>query len=504
MATCPKIGEHLTAPTGRGLLYTFVQLRFYRGHMSISQGSAHEVFAGIATEILTKDQRKKIRNHYLAGEFDQVFPAGSGAVPTLLVGREQQLNQLSALVKQVSTPSAKRSIHGVLLHGPRGTGKTALIAALERGAQEHGGYCVIRADGNTALKSTDRFTSCAAPYMTPILEDTKSRKSHNAVAGKALVIEGKAGIESQISSTSKARSVEGVHSALMSVLRHQQKPVLLLIDEAHTAEPSVLGEMMNAMQTLGETHPIGFVLAGTPDTFDVLRDDKSESTWFRDRLQKERFAPLPNDLPIDTCRNAMVETLAAAGVSIKENSDLEAMLPRCKGSPYFLQALGQAALQAAQQHQDVADFSIGGEIDQSFEQRIQDRYKEMWTDLQGRNLTSCARQLGCLWRSAESHGKQIDDRLVASAIRSGLDHPLSPYKSVPSFEYAEHHLKHLGLLWSISGNEDGPWSLGLPSFFDFAEARLHASQHPQDIDVLSHLESDMHNMLDRLGKLLSD
>ncbi len=464
-----------------------------------SRQSREDVFASIATDALTKDRRKQIRDHYLGGNFNRIFPAGSGATPALLVGREQQLKQLSALVEEVIAPPTYRSIIGVVLHGPRGTGKTAMIAVLDQVAQQSDAFLTIRTNGNTGLTSADQFTSRISRYMAPYKEETTSEKTHVKGAAKALVVEGEAGVESQISSTQKTDRAQSVEAGLESVVLRQQKPLLLLVDEAHGADPSILGKMMNAVQLLAERHPIGFVLAGTPDTLDVLHHNDCKATWFRDRAQEERFAPLPNDLSVDACRHAITETLAAAGVTIKHHDDLEAMLPRCKGSPYFLQCLGKAALTEASAHQHVADFSVGGEIDTLFEKRIQDRYKEAWADLKGQNLASCARQLGCLWRRAERHGEQIDDIMVEHAIHSGLDHPLSPHKSIPSFEDTERHFKHLGLLWSISGHEDGPWSLGLPSFFDYAEAQFHASRHTQHADVLSHLESDMNDLFKRLG-----
>ncbi len=256
---------------------------------------------------------------------------------------------------------------------------------------------------------------------------------------------------------------------------------------------------MNAVQLLAERHPIGFVLAGTPDTLDVLRHNDCKATWFHDRAQEERFAPLPNDLSVDVCCHAITETLAAAGVAIKYRGDLEAMLPRCKGSPYFLQSLGQAALAEASAHQDVADFAAGGEIDQLFEKDIQDRYSTTWVDLEGRNLAGCARQLGCLWRWAEAAGAEVKSALIKHAIRSGLSQAPYQEEAVPSFEEAQSHMKHLGLLWPVIGYAEKEWSLGLPSFFDYVETQFQDPSNFQHRQALPRLEADMNDLFKRLG-----
>ncbi len=168
-----------------------------------SRQSREDVFASIATDALTKDRRKQIRDHYLGGNFNRIFPAGSGATPALLVGREQQLKQLSALVEEVIAPPTYRSIIGVVLHGPRGTGKTAMIAVLDQVAQQSDAFLTIRTNGNTGLTSMDDFLSRIAQYMQPHKEEKTSEKTHVKGAAKALVVEGEAGVESQISSTQK-------------------------------------------------------------------------------------------------------------------------------------------------------------------------------------------------------------------------------------------------------------------------------------------------------------
>ncbi len=459
------------------------------------------IFCDVSTETLTNAQKKAIRKAYVKGSMGQIFPASSGVVPPLFVGRESQMGKVDRLVQGITDKSASEGIHGVVLHGPRGTGKTAMIDAIETGALKNETLHIIRTNGNTALTSVDMFLARIAEQMSPLEEKTTSTKTHKSVKGKGIVAEGEIGRESQTSSTQKPHQTGmSIESGFESVLLHNQnKPLLLLIDEAHGADPSVLGMMMNSVQSLAGQYPIGFVLAGTPDTLDVLRDPACKATWFRDRAQEKRFAPLPNDLSVDVCRNAIVETLDAAGVRIQDNTDLEAMLARCKGSPYFLQVLGEAALHAASQCDDIADFSVGGEIDHHFEMRVQDRYQTTWADLEGRNLSGCARQLGRLWHRQAQVDEEIDFMLVEQAIRSGIRNAPYSERQQLSFEEAQTHFKHLGLLWSMTGYDEGPWSLGLPSFFDYVESKFHEPRKVAHQDVLAKLEADMDALFQRIG-----
>ena len=48
-------------------------------------------------------------------------------------------------------------------------------------------------------------------------------------------------------------------------------PVLFSLDEAHEADPIVLGRLLNAVQLAGQHRPVGAILAGTPGLLETLR-----------------------------------------------------------------------------------------------------------------------------------------------------------------------------------------------------------------------------------------
>jgi len=470
--------------------------------MSSKEQTAESVFAEVLSTSLSEQKRQEIRSNYRAGHFGRVFPATSGVVPPILVGRASQTAQLLALVNDVCAGGEFSGILGVVVHGPRGTGKTALLSALQHRLDNTKLMQTISLDGNHELASVERFIGGLADYMEKRQQETRTSHSEASGGASAGVLKGGArhGRQTSLTSTPPPQD-QSIQSAIRSVQRRSDhKPLLILVDEAHGADPAVLGEFMNAVQTMAarQRQPVGFVLAGTPDTLDVLRDSACKATWFRDRGQEKRFAPMPNDLSVEDCQQAIVETLDAAGVTV-EGDGLADMLARCKGSPYFLQVLGESALRSASRRDDTAAFTIGGDIDQAFEKVVQDRYQTVWADIEGQGLSGCARQLGCLWRQMEKVGQQVNPQLIKVAIKSGLTNAPYQDESRLSFAEAQTHFKHLGLLWSTTGYDSGPWSLGLPSFFDYVEAQFQEPMNMAHLAVLPNLQADMDALFKQIG-----
>ncbi|MCY4214426.1 MAG: hypothetical protein OXF68_12460 [Gammaproteobacteria bacterium] len=204
---------------------------------------------------------------------------------------------------------------------------------------------------------------------------------------------------------------------------------------------------------------------------------------------------MPNDLVADECVAAMACIFDAAGVSIADRDAVGSAAAACKGSPYFLQLLGRASLESASISDDLADFRAGGPLMAAFAEGVQARYLRVWRDVQAKGLGPCARQLGALWRRLEASGELMDAEWIDRAISSGLRHS-SHSGAKMSLEGAARHFRHLGLLWSPSGDSLRPWDLGLPSFFDYVESLY---RNPARIALrasLPTLEADMESLIE--------
>ncbi len=417
-----------------------------------------------------------------------MFPAGSSNEPQLLVGREEQLARLNALGDELLRDRSTRGarIIGVALYGPRGTGKTVLLSAFKRALTEQRGGAAASVDiSGESAPADPRGVAELISSMFPTRGGEWEAKieASGVMAGLAKV---KAGVSRKPGTPAPAPMA--VSSALAALSDADGgKPVLVTMDEAHAAPPEALGALLNAAQVLnGEGVPVAVALAGTPDLVDALSDAKA--TWFLDRAPEERLVPVRNLTAAD-CAATVAAPLDALGLKF-DPAALDAAAEWCRGSPYFSQLLGLVALEnAAHGH---VDFAAGGAVERAFRAKAEQRYVRAWRDLEKRGMTTCARQLGALWRwGGEAPRRRISRSRVDNSVRSGLRHPMNPDAPRPDAAEALAHFEHLGLLWQPSGGIDDDWELGLPSFFDYVEARFRDPRHDDEHAVLAALDADL-------------
>ncbi len=452
-----------------------------------------DLFAEVSRTQLTKADAKNARKAMADGRLDEVFPAGSAARPLLLVGREPQIERLNGLGAELlaDSGSAKHNRIAVALHGPRGVGKTVLLdtfanAMLKRGAM------VIADVGNT-LSSEERLVRFIQNKIAPDPEVTKTLRGKAGLDGFGV------GGDMTWKAEGGRPAVGSVKDALEALMAshggRKPRPTLITLDEAHVCDPRTLGDLLNASQKLnGQGWPIVVAIAGTPDLLDVLGD--AHSTWFMDRSRSDRLVPVGN-LTDEECAQAVSAPLDALGVGY-DQAALNAAAGWCAGSPYFSQSLGLCALRTV----DVrgtsgawADFSPGGAIREAFLQDANGRYFQAWTGIDQKGLTSCARQLGMLWRWSKAvPGRVISTDDVDAAVQSGLRHPPSHRTPEHSTNEAERYFRHLGLLWDPAGGE-GRWELGLPSFFDYAEAIYQSKRRTRYHSRLAELDADLETVI---------
>ena len=186
------------------------------------------------------------------------------------------------------------------------------------------------------------------------------------------------------------------------------------------------------------------------------------------------------------CRDVIGLPLEAAGIPFDEDG-LSRAAEECKGSPYFTQLMGNAALTALfarhppgqwKGRPPPVDFSPRGEAMSLFDEGRTGRYNDTWSWLADQGLTAAARQIGALWRRSRDEsaagGVRFTEETIEAGVRSGLSNP-APHKSAAkplAPQEAEAAFRHLGLLWDTKADPTGrrsQWTLGLPSFFDYVE-----------------------------------
>ena len=441
--------------------------------------------------ILSADE-ERLQGMVEAGRSANVFPAGSSAPPPLLVGRERHIGQLKSLGLEILNGGPKgdpSSRIGVVIHGPRGTGKTALLNLFIKEMTRKKAR-VIDVDGD-ALDSPHAVATALAEELrdSPI----RPSASEHKVSVSADVLEASYGHRQECEGASGGTSL--VSTALSALFarkgRTRKRPVLIAIDEAHTADPRTLGILMSATQRLaGSGHPIGFCFAGTPDLLDVIRQAKA--TWFLDHAQGDRLCGVEN-LTESECFNAVAEPLRTIGVDFDPDA-LRAASKQCGGSPYFTQALGRAGLEAAD-GRGFADFSAGSPALAQFDRTVSLRYREAWDTLRGLGLTASARQMGVLWRAHVAGVlPHLNEEMLSAAIESGMEHAPSAHKpQAATAGEAQTKLRHLGLVWDPNRRDE--WELGLPSFFTHVEAEYRKPENLGLPEARERLDADLEKLL---------
>lgn len=261
------------------------------------------------------------------------YKPGTGTRPPYLAGRENEKSELEqALVRINDKPDKHGSLDGVspplVLIGPRGVGKTAMIGWVDRKAKDMGVRCAfinekklsgpVNALAKTVLgkKSFDKAVEKGTYKISVGLPDMLG-------AGK------------EVSRSTAVLSLEDIVSQQL-----EHGPLLLVLDEAHAVAPELLQEYCVAIQEFVlRDRPLALVLAGTPGLEGKLME--IGATF----MERATFLPL-NLLSTDEAREALSVPAARTGVPMDEDA-LEALVGWTDCYPYFIQLAGEESWKIA-------------------------------------------------------------------------------------------------------------------------------------------------------------
>ena len=254
------------------------------------------------------------------------FRPGAGRLPGYMGRRETVERPLLEIVHHLRTD--QKDPHLAYLYGPRGNGKTVLLRWLADQVEQMSGERPIT---HVRLLPEHLISSDAlvrrirsAIRQTPGLFDNLTV---NLEAGTP-------GVSLKLGSEPPGDPMLG----LSDWLDHDRYPVLFSLDEAHEADPIVLGRLLNAVQLAGQHRPVGAILAGTPGLLDTLAASRA-SFWSRgEKLAVGR-------LPDGEAHAVLARPFLDAG--LQADADAISELARAADDyPYFLQLYGAAAWDA--------------------------------------------------------------------------------------------------------------------------------------------------------------
>lgn len=358
------------------------------------------------------------------------FRPGPGGLPPFLAGRQAEQDLFSDLVEDLA--AGIPPLREVVLHGPRGNGKTALLRWLR---DRTAAFPAV--DAVHLTPSMCRTTGDLAERLLP---ESRWKKRSSPADPSADGVAWKPG--------------EGRHPAVDEVLRARasRRPVVLMFDEAHTLDPEVGQALLNASQVVGRDLPFLLVLAGTPGLKAHLRT-MSASFWSRSR------SVAIGRLPDEAAAEAIRRPLANDGIAITDEA-LALILAESHGYPYFLQLWGEAVWRRAAATSPEGKRVTTAVVDAArddfrAEQGIY--YRERYDELKKADRLPAARAVADAFEGRE---------LLADAdLEAALWRGLGEESAREEVREVEELLYDLGYIW-----RPGPrprWEPGIPSLMDY-------------------------------------
>ena len=255
-------------------------------------------------------------------KFSNPFTPGFGAIPPYLAGRvdEQDVfrNNLAIISAGKSPPAA------TVLYGPRGMGKTVLLSWFQDEV-EQGGANKIRVVWITPHKLKSQLD-----LWNSLLPPPSWFKKHFLKKIKASIK-----VE-EITATAGLEMGESVDQEFENTLikKNKNRPLILLLDEAHKMDPDICNQLLNAYQIVSKETPFMLVLAGTPGLHNFL--SKVNAT-FVERSEMIGLGRLDEQSSAD----AISKPLEEQGIQITDEA-LSIIVEDSQCYPYFLQVWGKS------------------------------------------------------------------------------------------------------------------------------------------------------------------
>ena len=371
------------------------------------------------------------------------FRPGFGGAPPYLAGREEEQRLLRERLAELAGGDPPGT--ALFLYGPRGNGKTVLLKWLEREVAES-------------------FPGLDVLFLTPSRVPTLVQLAQHIAPRSWLAGFRPSEVKIPALSATIAWGIEGGPLPPLEELleaRVRNRPLLLILDEAHTLNREVGHTLLNATQFLEGEHPFLLVLAGTPDLPRRLRD-MNASFWGRGtRIRVGRLKDA-------AAAEAIRVPLGQHGVSVA-GEVLDSVVRDCHGYPYFTQVWGDAIWR------QICD--AGGEprpevtatdrdlARERFAETRDAYYQLRYGEIADERLLPAARAVADAFVAAREASGDREEALtyeqLDAAVARGLGSEADPDRAFA----VRQRLDHLGFIW---GTARGPsWEPGIPSLMDY-------------------------------------
>ena len=364
----------------------------------------------------------------------RVFSPGDGAPPPALAGRDAQQAVLLRCLADLAAGTAPP--HNIVLIGPRGNGKTALLNWFH-------GAC---GDSETPVDAVV-LTPRDIPAFDALVDTLAPRRGFRKLLPRKLAIASVGSAEWSHSGSAPRNLTREL------VARCRKRPLAALVDEAHTLDLDMGGILLNASQRVRAEAPFLLVLAGTPGLPAHL-DAMDASFW--GRLGEGHLGV--GLLDETAAAKALTKPLAAHGVSV-EDAALCAVLRHSQRYPYFIQLWGDALWK---HHLATNTRKLTGPdaavvqpaVTVLMAQYYQDRYRELETA----GLQSAAKAVALVFQTGAT---ATDHDIDAALATAGMDEAAARIASREA-------LNRFGYIW-CPPSQTPPivWTAGIPSLMTY-------------------------------------
>ena len=358
------------------------------------------------------------------------FNPAFGGIPPYLAGREQEQRSIARDLHDLK--DSGRAPFAMIIYGPRGNGKAALLQwaqhlALEKGIE------TIRVT-SSMIDTEDALVRVlsARRWRTAIIKAASAFGLHLPVNGQP--------------ATTITRALEK---------RVRRRPLLLWIDGAHTLDPDVGQHVLQATQLVsGEGARILLMLVGSPALISHLHKMRA-GFW-----ERSPILPLAR-LEAGASADAVRIPLEAANRSISTEA-LEQVVQESHGYPFFLQLWGKVLWYAVED----AERTIGvDDVDRArpeFEKARDVFYGSRFDELCDEDLVAPATAIARAIEDRESlHRSEVDEAL--RMVLAGENLPSGP----GDVRNVIVKLRNLGYIWSPGGNLANRYFPGIPSLMTY-------------------------------------